>query len=159
MVQHCIPPVEMSMTCLKLCIKLSLIHSRSLDCLLLNKPCFQQMSAFSMSTVASSPYSFVRGVHSPWPFSSDHRSCRMPSCYFSHPSSSWVPSVPGFPDPISACPDSIPVFFWGYASLLSLLVHFLILQSNQQVLAHPFQFPASSAWVLMLGNTLCSQVQ
>ena len=42
----------------------------------------------------------------------------------------------GFPDPISACPDGIPVFFPGHPSLLPLPILFLLIsQFEQQVLA------------------------
>lgn len=57
----------------------------------------------------------------------------------------------GFPDHTSVCPYSIPVLFSGHPSLLPLSVLFLLFPLfDQQVLAQPRCFPASSDWLLML---------
>ena len=58
----------------------------------------------------------------------------------------------GFPDPISACPDGIPVFCLGHTFLLPHpVIFFLIPQFNWQVLFQSSQFPSSPAWFLTYG--------
>jgi len=57
----------------------------------------------------------------------------------------------GFPNPISASLDSIPLFFRGDVSLLALPVPALLFpQFDQQDLARPCWFPASPARFLIL---------
>ena len=54
---------------------------------------------------------------------------------------------------ISACPDSIPLFFPGHVTLLPLPVHVLLFpQFDQHILAQPCCFLASSSCYLMLGD-------
>ena len=66
----------------------------------------------------------------------------------------------GFPNPISACLDSIPVFFPGDTTLFLLSVLALLFPPlDQQALAKPRRFPTSPACFLILrdGKLLLSE--
>jgi len=59
----------------------------------------------------------------------------------------------GFPEPISVCLVSIPLLFPGHSFLLPFSVLFLLfLQFDQQVLAQPCWYSASSDWFHMKGK-------
>lgn len=114
--------------------------------------------SFSISVLAV--LSFIRGGCSPCSVFSEQCTCRSPSGCFSHPLSNQFSLHLGFPDPISTCPDSIPVLFPGCMSLLPLPIYVLLLpQFDQWVLVQLCQFPASSACFLVPRDIelLCSQ--
>lgn len=101
------------------------------------------------------PSHFSEKIHSPWPLF-DHCTLEF-FLVIDIPCQVHFHLQLGFPDPISACPDGIPVFCSGHTSLLPHPVIFLLIpQFNWQVLfSHPRFHPPLldfSPMVLLLSS-------